>query len=164
MRIMLNSKIFGMNFQQIGDSVAVNKAIRLELDSRQVQLWKAWHSPESYYRQKYANLDRLEMFVAWAKFKILDFIWGNGENALKLIRTFCVILLAIAFVDIFLEPRGGPLLVSNCYHSLLSSAPILFGVESPHSYPSWYLAVIVVTRLAFFGMFLSTLVKRLSRR
>ena len=51
-----------INFRQIGDMDAANKAIRIELDATRTHLYKSWHSNESYYRKKYANLQRIKMF------------------------------------------------------------------------------------------------------
>ncbi len=69
-----------MNFQQLGDAEAVNKAMKVELAATEVHLKKAWHSNESYYRDHHPGfLSRSLAFIVWLKFKMLDFVWGNGE-------------------------------------------------------------------------------------
>jgi hypothetical protein len=69
-----------MNYQQIGDAQSANKAIGVELEAKQSDLYKAWHSNESYYRKKYAGLRRLRVFAKWLSFKILDIVWGNDGS------------------------------------------------------------------------------------
>jgi hypothetical protein len=43
------------NYQALGDSDAVNKAILVELNATRVHLSNAWRSNEPYYRKKYAG-------------------------------------------------------------------------------------------------------------
>lgn len=69
-----------VNYQQIGNADAVNKAIEVELDATRVYLHKSWRSNESYYRKKYARELRVKQFFRWLNFKSLDLIWGNGES------------------------------------------------------------------------------------
>lgn len=88
-----------MNFQQIGDAKAVNKAILLELDATANSLRKSWLSSESYYREKYAGWKKLRQFIRWAEFRMPDAIWGNGERTLKLLRTLMVVHVLIAIYD-----------------------------------------------------------------
>jgi hypothetical protein len=75
-----------VNYQQIGDAASANKAIEVELKATEIHLHKAWSSNESYYRKKYAKWKRAKVFAEWVEFKTLDFIWGNGESTIKLIR------------------------------------------------------------------------------
>ena len=58
------------NYQGLGDSEAVNKAILVELNATRVHLSKAWRSHERYYRDKYAGLERASAFVAWSKSRV----------------------------------------------------------------------------------------------
>lgn len=81
------------NFQQLGDSKSVNKAIRAELDAEEVYLRNSWHSDGLYYRNKYPGSKRAFKFFEWMSFKILDFVWGNGESAWKLLRSVGIFLL-----------------------------------------------------------------------
>ena len=80
-----------INFQQLGDSKSANKAIKVELDATEVHLKKSWRSNESYYRNKYRRWKRIGKFFEWLNFKVLDFVWGNGESTYKLTRS--VVLL-----------------------------------------------------------------------
>jgi len=71
-----------VNYQQLGDVQAANMAIHVELDATKEHLWKAWRSNDWYYRQKYRNWKRFKVFFEWLGFKLLDWIWGNGESSL----------------------------------------------------------------------------------
>lgn len=71
-----------INFIQIGDTVAANKAIKIELEATRIHFHKAWNSRESYYRKKYTGFKRIGMFIEWLSFTLLDYFWGNGESVL----------------------------------------------------------------------------------
>lgn len=150
-----------MNFQQIGDTKSVNKAIRIELSATEVHLHKAWSSNESYYRKKYAGLKRVHVFFEWVLFKLLDLIWGNGENTLKLIRNTAVVLLLMSFVDFF---AWNSCPTKTYLDSLINMPAVFLGVVSPASYPPLYLSLIVFIRLIIIGFFLSIIIKRFNRR
>lgn len=148
-----------MNFQQIGDTKAVNKAIKIELDATEVYLYKAWSSNESYYRRKYQKWKRARMFLEWVIFKILDFIWGNGESTYKLLRTAILFLLTMSIIDILCFNRS-----SNYQNSLIEIPSIFLGILSPANYPALYLSLIVFVRLVIMGFFMSIIIKRFNRR
>lgn len=88
-----------MNYQQIGEARSANKAIGVELEATQSHLYKAWHSKESYYRKKYRGVPRLKVFAEWFEFKVLDFVWGNGESPWKLLRTTGIIMASLSVAD-----------------------------------------------------------------
>ena len=54
-----------------------------------------------HYRRKYPKVKRIKAFFDWLGFKILDWIWGNGESAWKLLRTVTALLVLIALRDVF---------------------------------------------------------------
>ena len=87
------------NYQQLGDAKAVNSAIAIELEATEAHLHKAWRSKESYYRNKYSGLRRIQLFVEWLKFRTLDLLWGNGESAPKFVRAVLVALLLVAALE-----------------------------------------------------------------
>jgi hypothetical protein len=151
------------NFQALGDAASANKAIELELAATQEHLWKGWHSPESYYRGKYKGWARFRLLLSWINFKLLDFVWGNGESLWKLGRTILVILVAMGFADVYLMGKNG-LLVTNYLSSLLHVPAVFFGIKSPQEYPEIYLTVILAIRLVMVAFFLSVIIKRFSRR
>jgi hypothetical protein len=153
-----------MNFQQIGDTKGVNKAISVELRATEVHLKKAWYSKESYYRKKYRSLQRLKVFGEWLQFRFFDLIWGNGESVGKLLTSVCCIFVFMALVDIRLDGRKSFSSVPSYIDAIIAAPQIFFGVLSPRSYPSLYLTAIVFTRLITLGLLLSILLKRLNRR
>lgn len=151
-----------VNYQQLGDAEAVNKAIAVELQATGVHLKKSWRSKESYYRKKYAGLRRAAQFLRWFQFKALDLIWGNGESVWKLLRAVTFVIVMIALIDVIVF--GNPSLVANYGRALVAAPSILLGIDAPESYPRLYLAVIVFTRLVLFGFFMAILIKRFNRR
>jgi hypothetical protein len=151
-----------MNFQQIGDAKSVNKAIGVELQATETHLFKAVWSNESYYRSKYRGFTRVVTFLEWADFKILDFIWGNGESALKLGRAVGLVFLIMAAIDVHFW--GNPENVDS-YISAFENIPQIFlGVLTPEHYPKTYITGITFTRLIAMGFFLSIIIKRFNRR
>jgi len=149
------------NYQQLGDSAGVNKAISIELRAMENHLHKAWHSNESYYRKKYAGVKRFEMWAKWVGFNFSDFVWGNGESPLKLVRTMLLVLVAMALVDAFVWPCAE---YAGFLQALISAPQILLGTKTPTAFPGWYLSFVVALRLVAFALFTSVLIKRFSRR
>ena len=148
-----------MNYQQIGDATAANKAVKTELEATGTHLLKAWRSKESYHRKKYAGIDRVAMFANWTVFKALDMIWGNGESLLKLCRFMGAILLFIMTLDA--ATQAGTLSIWE----IIQRAPqIFFGVTVPKEVPEILLTLIVFVRLVTFGLFMAILIKRFNRR
>ena len=150
------------NFQQLGDSKAVNKAIKVELQATEVNLKKSWKSNESYYRKKYNGPKRVFKFFEWATFIMLDFIWGNGENVWKLVRSIVLFLLCMSIYDVVYFKNV--INLSDYFHSFWETPSIFLGIKSPTNYPSIYLAFIATMRLLAIGFFLSILIKRFNRR
>jgi hypothetical protein len=89
------------NYQQLGDAKSANKAMKIELDATEAHLLKAWRSPESYYRKKYRGWRRLGSFLEWFEFKILDFVWGNGERPLRLCLSVFFVWLVMAGFEVW---------------------------------------------------------------
>ena len=151
------------NFQQLGDVDAVNKAIRVELSATEVHLKKAWQSNESYYRSHHSGaLSRTLAFLRWLKFKILDFVWGNGESLSRLGRFVLIVLVFMTLADVAFD--GDPARVRSYVASFMRSFAIFFGTLVPDGYGKAYLALITCLRLVTVGFFLSIIIKRFSRR
>jgi len=151
-----------MNYQQLGDAKSVNKAIAVELLATEAHLHKAWSSTESYYRHKYQGYKRFQMFNEWIAFKMLDFLWGNGESALKLLRAVVIALCVISIVDAvgFRDPR-----LLESYTGAFAAAPQIFlGTISSAFYPRLCLTFITLFRLVAFGFLTAIIVKRFNRR
>lgn len=150
------------NYQGLGDASSANKALAVELHATEVHLRKAWKSKESYYRKKYKGLDRITIFFRWAAFKALDLVWGNGENAWKLIRTVLILwlLMGIAHV-VYLDDWTK---IASYWKAWLKMPEVFLGVTKPTGYSDFAVALIFFLRLVLFGLFMSILIKRFSRR
>lgn len=151
-----------VNFQQLGDSRSANKAIKVELAATEIYLKKSWQSNESYYRKKYHGWKRIGKFFEWLNFKILDFVWGNGENTYKLTRSMILLLIGMTLFDVL--NFQDPVKVTSYSNTILKMPEVFLGVTSPKNYPSWYLAIIFFTRLVAMGFFMSIIIKRFNRR
>jgi hypothetical protein len=151
------------NFQQLGDAVAANKAMNVELEATATHLRKAAWSNESYYRKHYAGLDRSKVVIEWAFFRLLNFVWGNGESAWRLLRCVTIVLLGMAVYDT--EYHGGdPTKIGSYWNSFTKSISVFFGNPAPDDYPRVYLAMVTCVRLVLVGFFLSIIIKRFNRR
>lgn len=151
------------NYQQIGDAAAANHAIRVELDATEIHLRKAWQSNDHYYRKKYPGLfNRTKQFVSWAQFKLLDYTWGNGESLAALFRAVAVLIVAIAVLDLSLNPSAFSF--SGTYAALWRAPQIFLGIAPPNYISPGWLTIITLVRLIAFGLFMSILIKRFNRR
>ena len=151
-----------MNFQQIGDSKSVNKAINIELEATRDYLWSSWTSGEKYYSEKYAGIKRLHQFIKWLNFKFFDLLWGNGEKGSRLIY---VILIVVGFLSLYdwINIKHS----ENIYElgkSFGYAFAMFFGVEKSNNYSSFVLGSIALIRLILFAMLTAILIKRLGRR
>ncbi|MCK9744987.1 pentapeptide repeat-containing protein [Pseudomonas syringae] len=152
-----------MNYQQIGDARAVNRAIVLELEATEVFLKESWRSDSEYYRKKYIGFSRFWQFFRWLEFMVLDFIWGNGESVTKLLRSIILVILGVGLVDMIYTKEAKLFMdyLKNFY-----TAPSLFlGVEPlPKEVPSLLASGIAALRLVGFAFLTAILVKRFGRR
>lgn len=152
-----------MNYQQIGDAKAVNKAISVELEATSVYLYKSWRSQESYYKMKYAGLIKSGVqFIRWVDFWILDFLWGNGESIPKLLRTIVLGLIAIGIYDT--ATTGNTLNIGDYWSSFKIAPAVFLGISNPHNFSVLALSIISGARLVTVALLTALLVKRLSRR
>lgn len=151
-----------INFEQIGDAVAVNKAIKTELAATRTHLLKAWRSHESYYRKKYKGLTRFQAFLEWAVFAFLDFYWGNGESIWKLLRFLVIVLVIIAIGDVLL--LGKPSALHSYYIAATRSCEVFFGTSTPKVYNGILLSLLALIRYVMLACLVSIIVKRFSRR
>lgn len=151
-----------VNYQQLGDAASANKAIRIELRATEDHLLRGWKSKEAYYRKKYQGYARFREFVKWVNFKLLDFLWGNGESTWKLFRTIFVILAFMAAYHVIFD--GNPNQLNEYLSAFLLSPQILLGIVKPSSYAPSYLTFLFVVRLILFGFFMSIIIKRFNRR
>ena len=152
-----------MNYQQIGDAKAVNKAISLELEATSIYLYKSWRSSETYYKEKYPGpVNSIAQFSKWSEFWILDFIWGNGESIVKLLRSILISVIMIAVYDTNLH--GNLLNVGFLWNSFQKAPALFLGVLSPPDYTTAALSVIAATKFVSIALLTALLGKRFSRR
>ncbi len=151
-----------VNFHQIGDTVAANKAIKVELEATRIHLYKAWRSRESYYRKKYPGIKRFGVFFDWLEFVLLDTFWGNGESALKLLRFLGIVVLAIAIGDIYYLKN--PALWDSYFQAIKIAPQVFLGTAHPNGYSGLVIAGLTVVRYVMLACLVSILVKRFSRR
>ncbi|MDP9154649.1 MAG: pentapeptide repeat-containing protein [Pseudomonadota bacterium] len=151
-----------MNYQQIGDAKAVNKAISMELQATESYLYKSWASGETYYRDKYRGIVIIKQFWRWVCFRVLDFIWGNGESILKLLRSFVLAFIAIALSEGATSSEPWNL---RRYLLAMQHAPgVFFGLPGTEAFGSTALTIIAATRLVSMAFLTALLIKRLGRR
>ncbi len=144
-----------VNYSQVGDSNGVNKAVSAELAATLTHLQKAAWSSESHYRNKYRGLERAGKAVEYAWFRLLDFIWGNGESLPKLVRTLAIaFLLLVGWLSIIAATRG----------SISRLVPHRLGAYPSGSSLQGAVATVVAVRTVLLGLFIAVLVRRLSRR
>lgn len=146
-----------VNFAQIGNYVAVNRAAALEVALTGSHLYNAAYSSQAYYRNKYKGLERLNNAVGHLKWKFLDLLWGNGESLLK------IILSGIVFIAIMSLWLNAILDSTSLMSSLSLSLQGFWGMGAP-IIPPVTAVVFTVARYVFLGLFMAILVKRLSRR
>lgn len=152
-----------VNFQQLGDSESVNKAIKIELEATKTHLYEAWHSKADYYRKtKYPKWKRLAVFFQWLWFRMLHFVWGNGESVPRLLGTLVLLFLLMSIYHV--NQVGDPGQVKTYWEGLLAAPGVYLGIQTFPQYGSLYLAIIAATRLLTFAALTSILIKRFNRR
>ena len=158
----LFARTLRINYSQIGDVVAANEAIRIELEATRIHLYKAWRSRESYYRKKYSGVQRAKMSIVWLKFVALDIFWGNGESLIKFLRSLILILVLIGLSDAYFLRDSHVLSSYAC--AFIQSPQVFLGIIEPQGFPGLALAVIASLRYVLFACFVWIFVKRMSRR
>lgn len=144
-----------VNFGQIGDVSGVNKAIKHELLATKTHLRKGAFSSEAWYRDKYTGLERATFVWNYITFSLLDFVWGNGESLFKVFRTIVLVILLATLFSTFTEVT-----IVDAFEASIVS---FLGLKS-NALPMDLAIPLVFCRFVLLGMFVSVLVKRLSRR
>lgn len=147
------------NFRSLGESELERKAASIEISAELSHLYKSWGSNEGYYRSKYKSLTRIKMFFKWLSFKLLNFIWGNGESLSRLLLTTLIFLSALMLLDIIYSEQSA----FNFFHSIGNAIALLFNTtESP--FPPWLTAIVMFIRFSIFGLFIAILIKKWGHR
>ena len=148
-----------VNFTQVGNYEAVNKAALIEVNLTGTHLYKAAYSREAYYRgkEKYTGIDRVKAVFSHAQWKFLDLLWGNGESLFKIFMSSVAFVILMSFI-IFMSS-------SDTFSDTISAVFYSFwGVKSDLDIARPYLMLLTVIRLLFFSLFVSVLVNRLAKR
>lgn len=146
-----------VNFSEIGNYEAVNRAASIEVRLTGQHLYKAAYSNESYYRSKYKSWDRLFHAAQHARWKALDLLWGNGESIVRILISCLLAILAVSF----LHARDTKLSLAD---ALTESIWQFWGKQYAQAMPPIYTLALTITQFVAFGLFMAILVKRLSRR
>ena len=148
-----------VNFSQIGNYDAVNKASSIEVRLTGQHLYNAAYSKQSYYRSKYKSWSRVKHGIEHARWKALDLLWGNGESIVRVI--FAGIVAVVVAAAIILSDQSKPS-VESALHTALN---LFWGLDADIASLDYKLSVtLTISRYVLFGLFMAILVKRLSRR
>jgi len=151
-----------MNFSQLGDAKAVNRAISLELQATEQYLRNSWPAHRnSYYKKKYPGWKQAWQFFLWSEFKLLDVVWGNGESIFKLVRSIAFVVVGVAIYDV---TTSGNALDLTAYWESIKQAPGVFLGVLPKTYPPLALSLIAGSRYIGLALLTALLVKRFGRR
>lgn len=147
-----------VNFAQIGNYDAVNKAAAIEVALTGQHLFNAAYSRQAYYRSmpKYNGLSRLSYIGQHLRWKTLDLLWGNGESLLRVLLSAAaaIVVAAVLLTNAIADLK---------YVDALSLSFFSFWGVAQRA-PIALTAALTVARFVFFGLFMAILVKRLSRR
>lgn len=144
-----------VNYNQIGNQEAVNKAASIEVGLTGKHLWHASTSKESYYRSKYKGLAHGKAIIQFFWWSILQLLWANGENPWHLVLWAVVLPICFSFLNYpstyFLE-------------NLQTAYSVFLGLPHPQATSIFYSAPLTVARYIIFSLFVALLIRRYSRR
>lgn len=147
-----------VNFSQIGNYEAVNKAASIEVSLAGQHLYHAAYSRQSYYRAKYKGWSRLAYAIAHVRWKALDLIWGNGESIVRVaVSGLAVILIA----SLLLMGGHSQTPFQEAFWTAFCN---FWGIQTATNIPNAYVVTLTIIRFVLFGLFMAILIKRLSRR
>lgn len=161
------------NAEGIGDMSAVKKYIRAELEAEREHYRKAWEGKEGYYSQKYRGVGVKADILQKRVFLFLDwFVWGHGEYPLQLLKSIAIALVVSAVVTVLSDRSAWASatvaqLSDFAWDAFLAVLLLFLGVPQTSSapqIPAWLTVVVVLMRYIAFGLFVSMLFRRLSRR
>jgi hypothetical protein len=157
------AKNLRLNYASIGDYEGVNFAIKVELSATLEHLRKAAFSRESYYRGKkeYSGMGRIRhvfKFMWHFMWHLgFDLLWGNGEKPIRMLISIPLMLVAMALIfTVSVDMSILDSVKETAHVFFIGGASIKIGL--------WSSAVINIFRYVVIGLFVSSLVRRLSRR
>jgi hypothetical protein len=146
-----------VNFSQVGNYQAVNRAASIEVRLTGKHLYNAAYSEKTYYRDKYKGVERLSYAWRHLVWLLLDLTWGNGESLLRVLLTGLASLLVAALILAVQQPGFA------FVEAFFTSAYAFWGIPST-AVSATFMTTLTVLRFVLFGLFMAILVKRLSRR
>lgn len=146
-----------VNFSEIGNYEAVNRAASIEVRLTGQHLYKAAYSNESYYRSKYKGWERLSHAAQHARWKALDLLWGNGESIVRILISCFLAILTVSL----LYARDTKLSLADAFTESIWQ---FWGKQYAQAMPPIYTLALTIAQFVAFGLFMAILVKRLSRR
>lgn len=148
-----------VNFSQIGNCEAVNKAASMEVQLTGKHLYNAAYSKQSYYRTKYTGFERVMYGLRHVQWKFLELLWGNGESIYRVAQSSVVVILLAALL-LFVRTNA----TLSLWDALRISVLEFWGLETSLQLDNSLALLLAISRLILFGLFMAILVKRLSRR
>lgn len=148
-----------VNFIQVGNYEAANQAASIEVKLTEQHLYNAAYSRQRYYRskEKYAGLNRLNFAWKHLKWKLLGFLWGNGESLSRVIFSGSLFVVLIAITVYFITDNTLQRSLNMCLNEFWS-------IKNSPSLPEPFPLVLTIGRFVWVGLFMSILIKRLSKR
>lgn len=149
-----------VNFAQIGNQDAVNKAILMEIKLTGAHILNIAKSKQEYFRRKRDKATKCQILLFWldyCRWLFIDFLCGFGE---KPWRVFIWILLAPLIASLIMQ------LYNQEYNEnyLWQAHEIFWGLKSTSHLPSAFSMFLIGVRYLLLSLFTATLVKRLLRR
>ncbi|MGD9841839.1 MAG: pentapeptide repeat-containing protein [Steroidobacteraceae bacterium] len=153
------AKSLRMNYASIGDYEGVTFAIDIEISATMEHLKKATFSREAYYRGKkeFSGFGRIEHGAKYLYYKFLSFLWGNGEKPLKMFISIPILLGLLSVIFSYSVDTPIILSINETIHVFF-----IGGQSNKLGFVSSSLANIM--RYIALGLFVSSLVRRISRR
>lgn len=156
-----------INYRELGQKNNEDIATQYEIKANKAHLYDSWKSNEPYYRKKYQGLERLEKFVEWIYFKLNDLIWGNGESLIRLILSSVFLVTSLSIIATISMESNFSLnqIVRNIIYSLYYFIGSVDNKDINVIFENSYIQhMIVIFRTIFFGLLISILIRKYSRR
>lgn len=155
-----------LNYASIGDYIKASKAVKLEMQATKSHLLNSWLSGENWYNVKYRGFNkRFAQLLKYIKVSLLDFIWGNGESLIRLVRFNFLIFLLLAVNEVFKSPLTYGFI--DFLHTLFIKVPANYvGIETSEfsKYPLGLRLILNILRIISFGLLMSIIIKKYNRR
>jgi len=154
-----------LNYASIGDYIKASKAVTIELQATISHLRSSWSSGDKHYFKKYGGLEkRMRQLYKWSKVNFLDFIWGNGESLMRLVRFNFIIFFILSVVEVFASTSKYGFI--EFLETLFINIPsVYFGLKVDNlEYSNYILLPLTVLRLASFALLMSIITKKYNRR